>query len=202
MEQGNSYDKAKDGQEITREYLEDYNARAEWWALDTDFHFIWDAAMSAGKLRWSNRVATSKVFIAAGERLRGLNVPTRSAKAKQMQARREGKARLAWWDAEHARLKPSIDAYERHHAETDAAAEQSEEIWGRVDDITEEILATPAVTLAGAMAQLAEAARQIRVNHSDHEGNVDLAAIDLDQQGVLNAHAALVRLLPGSAVQS
>jgi Mrp family chromosome partitioning ATPase len=62
--------------------------------------------------------------------------------------------------------------------------------------------AAKAVTLAGAMAQLGEAVRQIKVDHSDHEGNVDAEAFELDDHAVINAHATLVRLLAGSAVQS
>lgn len=202
MAKGNTYDAAKDGEEITREYLEDYNRRAEAWALARDFDFMWDAVTEAGNLRRVDKVAAGNVFIAAGERLKALRAPSRTAKAKRWKAQRDGKARLAWWDAEHARLKPALDAYELHRPAAEAADEEHEENWSRVDDITAEILTTPPVTLAGAMAQLGEAVRQIEVDHSDNDGNVDREAFNLEDRAVINVYASLVRLLPGSAVAS
>src|ERR1700730_16243091 len=89
--------------------------------------------------------------------------PTRSDKAKAKKATREGAARLAWWDAEYARLKPALDAYELQRPAAQEAAKESEEIWERVDDVTAEISISPTVTLAGAMALLGEAVRQVNV---------------------------------------
>jgi hypothetical protein len=194
MAQGNSYDQAKDGKEITREEIEEYNARDESWALDSDFNFMWDAVVSAGRLRRLDRVAAGDALTVAGERMKALQVPSRAAKAKAKKARREGKARLAWWDAEHARLKPALDAYELHRPPAKEAAKESEEIWERVDDVTAEISTSPAVTLAGAMAQLGEAVRQINVNHSDYKGNVDTGEIEIGERAVINAYETLVRL--------
>jgi hypothetical protein len=202
MAEGNSYDQAKDGKEITREEIEEFNARAEQCALRSDFHGTWEAMAKATELTWKDTVAAGNVFIAAGERLRELQAPTRSAKAKAKKARREGALRLAWWDAEYARLKPALDAYELHRPAADEATKESEEIWERVDDVTAEISISPTVTLAGAMALLGEAVRQINVDHSDHEGNVDADEIEIGEHAVINAYETLVRLLPGSAVQS
>jgi hypothetical protein len=93
-----------------------------------------------------------------------------------------------------------LDAYELQRPAAEEAAKESEEIWDRVDDVTAEISTCPAVTLAGAMALLGEAVRQINVDHSDHEGNVGADEIEIGEHAVINAYETLVRLLPGSAV--
>jgi hypothetical protein len=202
MANGNSYDQAKDGKEISREEIEETNANAEHRALISDVSALMAAAAESMTLaRKGNAVAAADVLTAAGERLRGIQIPSREAKAQLRQARREGKALLAWWDAEHARLKPALDAYELRRAAAEEGEEEREEIWGRFDDLTAEILTTPAVTLAGAIAQLAEAVRQIEVDHT-YYGKVDAEAFELEDHAVINAHATLVRLLPGSAVRS
>ena len=72
MAKGNSYDQARDGKEITREEIEEYNARDEQWALRSDFHGTWEAMSKAAELTWKDTVAAGNVFIAAGERLREL----------------------------------------------------------------------------------------------------------------------------------
>lgn len=91
MAEGREIDAARDGKQITRGEIEEFNKLTEHWPLSSDLTPIMEAAARSMKLAWRDTAAAGDVLIAAGERLKGLQIPSQAAKAKRRKARCEGK---------------------------------------------------------------------------------------------------------------
>jgi hypothetical protein len=179
--QGHPY---REGDGISRSDIEQFNERLEETITHGRYAFIGQAAGQAAGAETIEDGA--QILAEAAARLREMGPDLTEEEERTLaQYRREGKARLAWWDRRQAEREHNaeISGFYRLNDECDA-------IWDQWGDANAAVLEAHPVTIEGAIAQLEAATKIIRDDIEDGNGE----SLDIDKIGMLNAYEALARL--------
>jgi hypothetical protein len=173
-----------EGEGISRSDIEHFNAHLEETITHERYAFIGRAAMQA--VQADTIEDGANILTEAAERLRQMGPDLTEEEERTLaQYRRDGEARLAWWDETQAQRERNAEVSGYR-----SLSEEADERWDECGDLEVAILEAYPVTIEGALAQLAIVANDIKKDIADagEEG------IDVYRLGIVRAYDALVRL--------